>query len=116
MISYPAECVSGIISSIMEEIILEILGPYYGLALASGGLFAWWPRESIRRKHLLIFFGIGALAGTSFYFLVLILVFGGNRVTHPNLAMFGLYASAAIGTAAAGATLLGMFLIPRNDK
>ena len=100
----------------METIILEILGPYYGLALAFGGLVAWWLRDSLRRKHLLIFVGIGALAGTSFYFLVLLLVFAAPRVTHPTLALFGLYASAAIGTAAAGATLLGLFLIRRGKS
>lgn len=100
----------------MDEWIKEILGPYYGLALCSGGLFAWWLRESLQRKHLLIFFGIGALAGTCFYFLALTFIVAPSKVSHPDLAMFGFYASAAIGTAAAGATLMSLFLLPRNKK
>lgn len=69
----------------MDEWTREILGPYYGLALCSGGLFAWWLRNSLRRKHLLIFVGIGGLAGACFCFLALLFVIGANKVTHPAL-------------------------------
>lgn len=95
----------------MEKWVTDILGPYYGVALAFGALVVWWLRTSLRRVHIHIFAGIAVLAGSSFYILAVTLVLFAKAVKYPSLAMFGLYASAAIGTAASSALIISLLLI-----